>query len=291
MKINIIYVTYYADIGLLEESIKSIEKQIYKIYIVDNTPYGDDALKQLQGEKLEIIFLKDNLGIAYAQNVGIKKSIDEGVDYVMLSDQDTVYPANYVESMLPIFIEKEDVAAVAPRFNDEVKKSVDGFIEIKPLIFKQFYPTSGLHEVMQVIASGKILNTKLLSKIGLMDEKLFIDWVDFEWCWRARKTGFKIIANANVVIRHKLGDVSKNIGYKEINLRSYIRHYYITRNAFYLALHNNSLDMLHRITLFLKAFRYLVGYPILAKPHLKNLKYVMKGFFHGAIGKQGKLDD
>lgn len=291
MKINIIYITHYADIDLLEESIKSIEKQISKIYIVDNTPYGDDALKQLQGEKLEIIFLKDNLGIAYAQNIGIKKSIDEGVDYVMLSDQDTVYPANYVESMLPIFMEKDNVAAVAPRLNDSVKKSADGFIDVKPLVFKQFYPISGQYEVMQVIASGKILNANFLSKIGLMNEGLFIDWVDFEWCWRARKRNFKIIANANVVIEHQLGDKSKDIGYREVNLRSHIRHYYITRNAFYLALHNNSLDMLYRVTLFLKAFRYLVGYPILAEPHLKNLKYVTKGFFHGLIGKQGKLDD
>lgn len=291
MSINIVYVTYSADVPLLKKSIESIISQVDKAYIVDNTPNGDPLLSELESDKVEVIFLNDNLGIAYAQNVGIKKSIDEGVDYVMLSDQDTVYPDDYVENMLPVFTGKEDIAAVAPRFNDAVKESADGFIEVKPWVFKQFYPTSGLHDVMQVIASGKILNTKLLSKIGLMDEDLFIDWVDLEWCWRARKHGFKIIGNADVTIEHQLGDESKDIGYREVNLRSHMRHYYITRNAFHLALHNNSLGLSHRITLFFKSFRYVFGFPILAKPHLKHLKYVMLGFFHGLIGKQGKLND
>ncbi|MCT7630669.1 hypothetical protein N5U06_07925 [Aliarcobacter butzleri] len=218
-----------------------------------------------------------------------KKALDNSTDFIMLSDQDTCYPENYIENMLKVFSYDKRLAAVAPKFIDSNKKSNDGFIKVYPIFFKQIFPRNGIHEVMQVIASGKILNVKYLNDIGLMKEELFIDWVDLEWCWRARKKGYKILGNADVVINHQLGDNSKNLGFREVNLRSHIRHYYITRNTFYLALYSNNLDLLHRITLFFKSFRYIVGYPILAKPHLMNLKYVLLGFCHAITKKLGKL--
>lgn len=63
MMIDTIYVTYNAEIGLLERSIKNIVSQVRKIYIVDNTPNKDLRLDSFQNEKVEIIYLGDNLGI------------------------------------------------------------------------------------------------------------------------------------------------------------------------------------------------------------------------------------
>lgn len=289
MKTTVVYVTYNPNTELLSKSLNSIVSQVDKVIIVDNTPNKDKKLEMLKTNSVEIIYLEDNYGVAYAQNIGIKKALEENCDYVMLSDQDTIYPDNYISDMIKIFDIYDNVGAVAPKFIDGMKKSYNGFISLTPIIFKQFFPQSGLHEVMQVIASGKILNAKYLSDIGLMDEELFIDWVDLEWCWRARKKGYKIIGNADVVIEHQLGDSSKDIGFREVNLRSPIRHYYITRNAFHLALRDKSLDILHRITLFFRSFRYIVGFPILSKPHLTHLKYVLLGFWHGITGKLGKL--
>lgn len=290
MKTTVIYVTYNSNKELLSKSINSIVSQVDKIIIVDNTPNKDEKLEIFRNNNVEIIYLEDNFGIAYAQNVGIKRALNENFEYIMLSDQDTIYPNNYISDMLKIFDIYDNIGAIAPRFIDGIKKSSDGFISITPIIFKQFFPASGKHEVMQVIASGKILNAKYLNNIGLMDENLFIDWVDFEWCWRARKKGYKIIGNADVTIDHQLGDSSKDLGFREVNLRSPVRHYYITRNAFHLALRDKSLDLPHRIILFFKSFRYIIGYPILSKPHLKHLKYVLFGFYHGIIGKLGKYN-
>ena len=290
MKTIVIYVTYNANTELLSKSVNSIVSQTDKVVIIDNTPYKDEKLEMFKTDNVEIIYLEDNFGIAYAQNIGINKAIDENYDYVMLSDQDTIYPNNYIDDMVKIFDINDNIGAVAPRFIDLVRKSHSCFISLKPIIFKQFFPQNGLHEVMQVIASGMILNAKYIIDIGLMNEDLFIDWVDCEWCWRARKKGYKIIGNADVVIEHQLGDSSKDIGFRKVNLRTPIRHYYITRNAYHLALRDKSLDIFHRITLFLKALRYTIGYPILSKPHLTNLVYVLLGFWHAITKKLGPLN-
>jgi rhamnosyltransferase len=255
-KIDMVIITYNPEIELLTKAIQSMQEQVRKIYIIDNTPIRAKKLGKFQNEKIEIIYLDDNMGIAYAQNIGIKKSLENKSDFIVLSDQDTIYPDKYVENMLKIENSTFDkVIAFAPLFKDIVGNNEnEGFITKGVVGFKKINPQNGLHEVFQTIASGKILNTKYLEDVGLMDEDLFIDWVDLEWCWRAGKKGYRIIGNADVVITHQLGDKIAKNWYKDITLRSPIRHYYITRNAFYLSLNDKSLDKLYKVTLFFKAF-------------------------------------
>jgi rhamnosyltransferase len=291
-----IIVTYKPDIEILEKCVNSLlANQIAKLIIVDNTPGKYQLLEKLlenfrRTQDIEIIYLNDNYGIAYAQNIGIKKALEEGADFVLLSDQDTIYPLDYVEKMLECFKENK-VAAAGPLFYSVNERKSHPFIKKGFLGFKKIYPTNGKHEVFQIIASGMIIKTEFLHDIGLMCEQLFIDWVDLEWCWRAIKKGYKIIGNADVIINHRLGNTSKSILYRSITLRNPLRHYYITRNAFYLSLRSNSLDFLHKLTLFLKSFRYIIGFTLLSKPHFLNFKYTLKGFYHGFIGKLGKLDE
>jgi rhamnosyltransferase len=288
MQVGCVIVTYQPDIELLTRLVESIRQQVGKIYIIDNTPTGVPFPDFKNPDHIEITHLSENMGIAAAQNIGIRNALADNADYVLLSDQDTVFPPSYINDMLPVFSQFSNVAAVVPKFVDTNKSSQDGFIFEHPFLFQRRFPASGNHVIFQAIASGQILKASTLNSIGLMDEPLFIDWVDLEWCWRARKLGFQIIGNADVEISHRLGDGSVNLGFREINIRSPVRHYYITRNAVYLALHSNSLDLNHRITLFLKSFRYLLSFPLLAKPRLQNLKAVTIGFIHGILKVQGE---
>jgi len=289
MKSILIMVTYNPDLDTLRNALSSISPQVTFTIIIDNTIGGFPELQKFEANNVKIIFFNDNMGIAYAQNIGIKMALKENVEYILLSDQDTLYPDDYVSNMVSSFDNLQKIAAVAPIFIDAVKNSNEGFIAISPFGFKRIFPKNGKHRIRQAISSGSVLNAKYLEDIGLMDEKLFIDWVDLEWCWRAGKKGYKIIGNADVEIHHQLGDTALSIGFREINLRSPIRHYYITRNAFHLAIRDRSLDLTHRIVLFLKSFRYIAGYPLFSKPHLLHLKYVLLGFWHGITGRLGRL--
>jgi len=290
INVSLVLVTYNPEKEGLVALLQSIEKQVQNIFIVDNTPNRASCLEGIKRDNISILYLEENRGIAYAQNIGINKALGNKSDYIMLSDQDTSYPVNYVKNMLESFKCQSKIAAVAPLFKDTNQVKANEGFHVKRLVgSKRIYPTEGLHDVFQVIASGKIIDSKYLGDIGLMDENLFIDCVDLEWCWRARKKGYKIIGNANVVVTHTLGDLVVRAGFKDVSLRSPIRHYYMTRNSFYLALYNGSLNAVDRIVLFLRAFRFVIGFPIISTPHLVHLKYVFLGFCHGIIGKVGKL--
>lgn len=285
-----IFVIYNPDIDHLTKAVESVIKQVDRVMIIDNSPEPFTNFPHFDSKNIDIQHLKENIGIAAAQNIGIKKAIGLGAEFILLSDQDTIYPSNYVSLMLPVFNKYDDTCVVVPKFVDSNKTNTDGFISLDSIFFKQFFPKSGQYPILQAIASGKILKVSTLEEIGLMNESLFIDWVDLEWCWRARANGFQVIGNADVVIQHQLGDLSKDIGFREVNLRSPIRHYYITRNAFYLALYSKDLDVGRRIVLFFKSLRYLVGYPLLSKPHFVHLKAVFIGFWHGVTSKLGKYE-
>nr|WP_276576524.1 glycosyltransferase family 2 protein [Caldicoprobacter algeriensis] len=290
-KIFGVIVTYKPDVVILEKCIHSLKNQLDKVIIVDNTHGGCEKLESFKTfPNLEVIYLKDNYGIAYAQNVGIKKALENNADYILLSDQDTVYPPDFVEKMLECFKE-EEIAACGPLFIDANTGRKQFFIKKGLFGFKRFYPTSGKHEVLQLIASGTILNSRYLSYIGLMKEDLFIDWVDMEWCWRAVKKGYKIIGNADVKILHKHGEKSIRFFSKNVTLKSPLRHYYTIRNGTYLALRNSNLDIPHRVILFLKTFRNIFLFALLSKPHLIHLKYTVLGFWHGITGKSGELNE
>ncbi|MDP9751444.1 glycosyltransferase family 2 protein [Thermoanaerobacter pentosaceus] len=290
-KVHGVIVTYKPNLELLKQCIESLVYQCKKLHIIDNTPNGCLELETFKNYgNVEIIYLKDNYGIAYTQNVGIKRALEENADYILLSDQDTVYPPDFVEKMLECFKE-EKVAAAGPLFIDTHTGKLQFFVKKGLLGFKRIYPKQGKHKVLQLIASGTIINAKYLPDIGLMMEALFIDWVDMEWCWRAIRKGYKIIGNADVIIEHCHGESSKKLLHKTVTLKNPVRHYYTVRNAIYLALNTNVLDLWHRILLFLKTSRNAFLFPILSKNRLKNLKYTLKGLFHGIIGRLGKLNE
>ena len=291
-----VVVIYYSDIDLLKILIKKLINQVQKVILVDNTPVKDkfcldDMLKNYVN-CIELLSLEENHGIARAQNIGIKRALELFADFVLLSDQDTLFPDNYVHKMFEDIDDYNirEVACIVPLFKDKNKKNMpnQGFYRFTCWGWKCIFPDHGLYEIDQAISSGKLINLKLINLIGLMNESLFIDWVDFEWCWRARSR-FKIIGNANVIINHTLGDSAISIGFREINQRSPVRSYYITRNAIYLAIYSTSIDITHKYYLLLRSIKYIIGFPILCKPHIQQLVFTLRGAIDGFRGKLGKI--
>jgi len=291
-----IIVTYFPNNQIITKTLKSIMKQVSEVLIIDNTPNGSNVFKNgelLNGKNnVKLITLNENMGIAKAQNIGIKKALENNADFILLSDQDTFYPDNYIDNMLEAYskiVNKEKIAAIVPDFA-ELNRGGErqGFVLFDGIFLKRIYPRSGCHEITQAIASGEIIPSEVFNYIGFMDEELFIDWVDLEWCWRARAKGYKIIGCADVVIEHRMGDGVKKVGLKSYSIRSPIRDYYIIRNATHLALRSEYITFGMRLnTLIRRSVGYIILFTILGKPHWKHFIYSLKGFYHGITRKLG----
>lgn len=288
-------ITYNSDISILKKGIDSLKNQVEKIIIVDNGSKNKDILSNFCGDKnfLELILLNENMGIAYATNVALKRFLDLGYNYVLTSDQDSSYPSDYIENFIKnkSSLCDDRIVAYAPIFFDENENDYAKIVVKSKMFVKSVKAENSFTDIFQAIASGLIIDLSQLSEIGFMNEDLFIDWVDLEWCWRVKYYGKRIVCCKNMVIRHKLGDYAKKVGYRSVSLRSYVRNYYITRNAFYLALYTKYLKKIAKFILFFKSFRYIFGYTLLSEQHFMNLKYTLKGFWDGITKKLGRIED
>ena len=81
-KIYLSIITYKTNEDVLEKLLDSIKFQVDKIFIIDNTPNFINGFEKFRDEKTNIIYLNENTGIAHAQNIGIKKSLEDGADFI-----------------------------------------------------------------------------------------------------------------------------------------------------------------------------------------------------------------
>jgi rhamnosyltransferase len=265
------------------------QEKIVQVIIIDNSENLTLNLN-IKNEKVRIIKQGENVGIARAQNIGIIEAMNSNPRFILLSDQDTIFPDNYVEELISQTNNFNGLAALAPAFIDLNKKDPQvTFIGESKWHFPKIKNPIKTVRISQAIASGMLLCTDNLKRIGLMDESLFIDFVDLEWCWRATNMGFKIIGVPTAKIQHTLGDKSINIGIKEVPVRNHIRHYYMTRNALHLGLRDQSLNISKKFLIFSKAIQYSIILPLLTKTIFEGYKFSFLAVKHGLTGRLGKL--
>lgn len=295
MKIGACIITYNPDISTLTKGVESLRNQVDKIIIVDNGSKNIEELTQFCNGfgTVDLVSLGENKGIATATNVALKKFINQEYDFVLTSDQYSCYPSDYIQNFKTNKdnLNDDNIAVYMPVFFDENENDYAKIIVESKTFCKNVPATNDYTDIFQAIASGMIINVPALQEIGLMDEDLFIDWVYLEFCWRVRYYKKRIVCCKNMTIHHRLGDKSKDIGYRKVSLRSWVRNYYITRNAFYLATHTKYLRKISKFVLFFKAFRYILGYTVLCNEHLTNFRYTMKGMHDGLHGKIGEIQE
>lgn len=218
-------VLFNPNIKFVMANLNNIFKSTYvkNIVLIDNSSSDYSSLFNFD-EKVKYIGLKRNIGIAAAQNLGIKfilekKTASQGI---LFFDQDSTVTTEFVNLLSLEFFE-----------------NYNSFLGIlSPTIVEHSAPKPKnkiiLNEVGETISSGSIISSNCLSICGLMEEELFIDYVDFEFCWRIRKFGFKIYKSDGIYLKHKVGNKIIKFFGKNIYVPAPFRHYYKYRNGTYL---------------------------------------------------------
>lgn len=286
-EIYAVIVTYNPDIDLLNNQYEGLLKQVDGIIYVDNN--SKEEIKSLFRQddiKVHYILNECNEGLGYAQNQGIKKALGLGAEWILILDQDSELSENMVSDLKKCYDECSakgiSIGAVAPGVINVFDKSspvlgiiINGFHSRTPKI------GSEPMEVSYCIASGTLTKKEVIEDVGLINEDMFIDFLDLEWCMRARFKGYHIYMSPIAKLYHRLGNGKKN----KIESHSPIREYYICRNGIRL-LRFSYVPLGFRC-------RCLILTPIrVIRALLSGQKeYVamgIKGIYHAIIGKGGK---
>lgn len=292
-----VIVTYHPSISSLSDLLSALQTQLDSVVVVDNG--SPESFKTwLAGRldtRVEGVFLGENRGIAAAQNLGIRRARERGASHVLLLDQDSLPAPDMVAKLLEVARQMaacaHKVAAVGPRFLDERRKSPPPFIQVRGVQLRRQNcdDATSVVPVDYLIASGCLIPVSVFDVVGLMQEELFIDYVDIEWGLRAKQQGFDSFGVCSAYMRHDLGDEPIRLAGLAFPVRSALRHYYIVRNAVWLYSHA-SFSLKWKLADGWRLLLKYVFYSLFAHPRFTHLRMMTLGIWHGLNGQLGRLD-
>lgn len=282
------------------ESIEKIYYCNYKVLVIDNGSTNKSVIKiKYRYPKIELIITGKNLGFVGGNNIGIKRALKSGAKYVLLLNNDTVVDQRLLEYLLePIRKESKVgiVGAVNYYFDYPEKIWYSGgivnwwrgkIIELTKLD-KDCRYFNMIKEVDDVAGSCMLIKRDVIEKIGFLDQKFFCSFDETEYCFRAKKAGYKIVVNFKAMIWHKVARTMTRGGTKP-----HIGIYFHARNRFlFLRKH---CPRLYLMPSFIGSLGEVLCTIIiyLLKHKFTEVKFICFGvydFIRGKFGK-GSADD
>lgn len=227
------------------ECLESLENNDYpnkQIVVVDN---GSDKKRKAQSVKCKIIYNRENLGFSGGNNVGIKYALENGADYVLILNNDTVVSRDFLTKLVKAGESDKSSGFLGPKicFYPPLRRAGEdrdriwfaggrinwlynkGIMKGYGEIDKGQYGNQ--EETEYLTGCCLLIKKEVLKKIGLMPEEYFLYYEDVDWSLAARQAGFKCVFVPQAKIWHK-GSASTREGSP-----SYI--YYHVRNGLILA--------------------------------------------------------
>jgi GT2 family glycosyltransferase len=197
---------------------------------VDNdSTDGSDRLVEQRFPNVELIRTGANLGFAGGNNIGIRRALERGADWVLLLNNDAVVEPGLADALDRAARARPDAGLLACKVLSEDGQSVQyagaGFN--KWLGYSGRVSTSGpdeLRDVARADGAAMAVSRPAVERAGLLDLALFAYVEDVEWSLRIRRAGFGVVFVPDARARHK-GSAATGGRASTTNL------YYDTRNT------------------------------------------------------------
>ena len=222
--VGVVTVTYNSA-SVLEDFMRSVEQQTgvtVRLYVVDNAS-ADETLEILDAWNppcfVQVIRNDDNLGVAEANNQGIRQSLTDGCDWVMLLNNDTIFAPDTLATLTSEAIAKRlDIvspvieATIPPHTiwysggaihpwlgmkNDHLALGEPIANFPKELTSTEYAPTCAL-----------LFRPVVFERVGLMDITYFVYHDDVDFAIRARRAGFAIWVTPLATLTHKASSLT-----------------------------------------------------------------------------------
>ncbi len=281
-------VTYHPDSGL-PDRLARLVPQVGATVIIDNGS-NEVCLAMLRAvtaaDGIALFDNGKNLGIARALNIGVEYALSRGFSWALLMDQDSQVDDDMVEQLLAAqasFPDVEQLAIVGSRYRDTSGRVVD---TIKIDSHGELW-----EEVRSVITSGSLLSLDAYRVIGPFRDDFFIDYVDEEYCLRARARGYHVIETRRPLMSHSVGSQTRHrVAGKTrwTTNHSPDRRYYIARNnTVLLREYGTSGGGSWRLKSIARCLRSCKRIALYEQDKCQKIRAVGQGWLDGMRGRMG----
>jgi GT2 family glycosyltransferase len=212
------------------------------VVVIDNSdsPESLAALQDLVGDRAAVLSSGGNLGYAGGSNVGIRRCLERGNEFVWLLNPDTRVEPETLPRLKDLLAEVPDCGVVGPRIVHPAPPGgsetvwFDGGIvdeskagETRHLhqgrVVSQVAPPS-TRDVDYVTGASLLTRRVVLETVGLLPESYFLYFEETHWCRVVRRAGWRVMVDQQARMLHHQRSTGA--------MPSPYHLYYMTRNRF-----------------------------------------------------------
>jgi GT2 family glycosyltransferase len=212
------------------------------VVVIDNSDSDDslDALRDLVGDRAVVLSSGGNLGYAGGSNVGIRRCLERGNEFVWLLNPDTRVEPETLPRLKALLTEVPDCGVVGPRIVHPAPPGgaetvwFDGGIvdESKAGETRHLHQGRGVAQVapptvrdVDYVTGASLLTRRtVLQTVGLLPDSYFLYFEETHWCRDVRRAGWRVMVDQQARMLHHQRSTGA--------MPSPYHLYYMTRNRY-----------------------------------------------------------
>ena len=242
---------------------------------------------------MEIIENGENLGFAEGNNVGIRRAMDEGADYVLLLNNDTVVDPEFLGELVKVADGDENIGIVGPKiyyYDYDGRNDVIWFAggNVLRRIGQPFH--YGLHKIDKgqydkmknvdfITGCALLIKQEVVGIVGLLDVDYFAYFEDLDYNIKVSKARYSIVYSPKAKIWHKGSSTSGFMSTTYIYFHTRNRILFVKKNA-------HKFDFLVLFLPYFIVIRVIRSlFMFITKRKWDSIKALVNGFKDGMLAK------
>ncbi len=273
-------------------SLAEVDYPNFEVIVVDNgSRDGSEEIIQSACPGAIVLRCPENGGTAGGNNAGFRYCLEQGFDYALVLNNDTVVTADFLGKLVAAADER---TVVVPKilyyYDHSIISTHAGGFDWRWGRFRNTYhgkpdgpATNQPRDLQTASFCCALVPAAALREVGLLDERFFMYYEETDWLQQALDKSFRLRYNPEAVIYHK-ESASSGGGWM-----TPFKQYYATRNRLYLIRkHQRSRFWFALFTLFFLAGRvpYIARYTLRRQGRM--LRALLLGVWHYYRGRQGR---
>lgn len=209
---------HYEDTQDCLESVFAADYPDLKVVIVDNGS-SDGTPERVRQEfpPVQVIENGQNIGVPAGYNIGFQHALEQGADYILMLNNDTVIPPDMIHELLGVGGEDPSTGIIMPKVlyhgsDDRVWSSGGRYRAFPPAILmtdkrQEYQDRTRLIEYAP--GCGLLIHRRAFERAGLFDPGYFFLWDDWDFSERVRAHGLNIWYAPNARMWHKVSTTTQ----------------------------------------------------------------------------------
>ena len=210
----------------LLDSLRQQTDTDFEIIVVDND--STESARQRLGEyvsvypyAIDVIYSPSNLGFSGGNNLGIRKAIAQGAEWLMLLNNDATVEPHFIGDTKAQLSGKPRLISLPIR--EGSRTAYAGKIRWLTTTLPHVYHQVPESHDTYAIGASLLVHRDVFERIGFLDESYFLYFEDADFSVRARRAGIKIEHASHPYITHAVSSSTKKLG-SPLLLRYHLRN-------------------------------------------------------------------